>query len=455
MKFKRTGFECLHKHSDFSLLDGFGQVEEYAERAKKINMQYLCISDHGMMAAVPRQIRACDAMGLQPIFACELYLQDKHVPKEELAQLDDDQKKEVRKSYHLLAIARNNTGYQNLVRLTSWAFLNGFYYKPRVTHEQLNKYKEGIIFTSCCYNGEIGQAFERGGEEAAEAMLVKYIEMFGKDNFYLELMMLDFSKQKPYDKWLVKMSQKYGIPLMISNDCHFCNPEHSKFQRYMLMIQTGRTEREVQEAREAKALLSDTEGDIFVDQDKNLWLKSEDELNEKWLMREQDGFSYSDIIPLELFEQAKANTVEICKRVNVEVDRSVKLPQIPEADLRFREACVKGFKWRGLKDKKVYEKRLRTEFELISRKGFASYFVIQQEIIQEARRVCPQLIGWGNGDEAIGPGRGSAVGSLVCYCLGITDVDPVRHGLLFDRFLSESRGGRSMKVRFTDIPLPA
>lgn len=451
MKFRTCGFECMHKHSDFSLLDGFGQVEEYATRAKKINMNYLCISDHGMMAAVPRQIRACDAMGLKPVFACELYLQDKHVGKDEIAQLDEADKKEVRKSYHLLAIARNNQGYQNLVQLTSWAFLNGFYYKPRVTHEQLRKHKEGVIFTSCCYSGEIGQAFDRGGEDAANAMLDKYIEMFGKDNFYLELMMLDFGKLKAYNEWLIKAHARTGVPLMVSNDCHFCNPEDSKFQRYMLMIQTGRTEKEI---LDAKAARGDAEGDDFELQDRHLWMKSEDELNEKWLFRDKTDFSYSDIIPLELYEQAKKNTVEICRRINVEVDRSVKLPQIPDAELRFREACIRGFKWRGLVKKPVYEKRLRLEWELICRKGFASYFMIQQEIIQEARRICPSLIGWGNGDEAIGPGRGSAVGSLVCYCLGITDVDPVKHGLLFDRFLSESRGGRSMKVRFADIPLP-
>jgi DNA polymerase-3 subunit alpha len=437
------GYECLHKHTDFSLLDGFGQVEEYAIRAKKINMQYLSITDHGMMAVVPRQIRACEAMGLKPVFGVELYLQDKHVHKSLLSDLSENERKEVRKSYHLLAIAYNNKGYQNLVKLTSWGFLHGFYYKPRVTHEQIEKYKDGIIFTSGCYNGEIGQAFDRFGAEAAEEMLVKYKEKFGK-NFYIELMLLDFAKLKPYNAWLITMHVKYGIPLIVSNDCHFCNKEHSKYQRYMLMIQTGRTEKEI---TEAQAALKDTEGDFFELQDKNLWMKSEEELNEKWLS------DYSKIIPLELFEQAKRNTVEICRKVNVEVDRSVKLPQIPDADAKLRDAVIRGYKWRGLAGK-VYEKRLKTEFELICRKGFSSYFVIQQEIVQEARRICPQLIGWGNGDEALGPGRGSAVGSLICYCLGITDVDPIRHNLLFDRFLSESRGGRSMKVRFSDIPLP-
>lgn len=446
---REIGFEHLHLHTDFSLLDGLGQVEEYAWRAKQINMQHLCVSDHGMMAAVPRQIRACETMGIKPLFAVELYLQDKHVGKEDLAQLSDEEKKAIRKSYHLLAIAKTNEGYKNLVRLTSWAYLNGFYYKPRVTYEQLRKHKEGIIFTSCCYNGEIGQAFERGGEEAAEAKLLEYIQMFGKENFYLELMLLDFSKQKPYDEWLIKAHIKYGIPLICSNDCHYCNPEDSQLQRYTLMIQTKRTEKEVMEEL---AALNDVEG-LFELQEPNLWFKSEAELNWKWEER-KNGFSYSDIIPLELFEQAKQNTVNICRSVNCEIDRSIKLPQIPDADLRFKEACFKGFHRRGLTKQPAYEKRLKMEYELICRKGFSSYFVIQQEIINEARRICPILLGWGNGDEAIGCGRGSCVGSLVCYCLGITDVDPIKHGLLFDRFLSESRGGRNMKIRFSNIPLP-
>jgi DNA polymerase III subunit alpha len=436
--------------TDFSLLDGFGQVEEYAYRAPQINQQYLCVTDHGMMGAIPRQIRACEAMGITPIFGCELYVQDKHVPKDRVKDLSDEEKAAVRKSYHLLAIAHNNTGYQNLVRLTSWSYLNGFYYKPRVTHEQLLKHKEGITFTSCCYNGEIGQAFDKGGPEAAYQMLEKYIAYFGK-NFYLEIMLLDFNKQKPYDAWLMEAHDRYGIPLVCSQDCHFCNKEDSKYQQYMLMIQTKKTLLEVQNSQSNQG---DDGQTAFELSEKNLWMKSEEELNAKWLERTDTGFSYSNIIPLELFEQAKRNTVEVCRKCRVELDRSVKLPQIPDADARFREAVIRGFKWRGLTMKSTYEKRLKQEFELITRKGFASYFVIQQEIIQEARRVCPQILGWGKGDEAIGPGRGSAVGSLVCYCLGITDVDPVKHGLLFDRFLSESRGGRNLKTRFTGIPMP-
>lgn len=443
MLMKVMGYENLHQHSHFSLLDGFGLCSEYAERSKRIGQHYLCISDHGMMGAIPQQIRACEKINneghtLRPTFACELYLQDKHTSKEAMEDMSPDEKKEVRKSYHLLAIAFNNTGYKNLVQLSSWAWINGFYYKPRVTHEQLLKYKEGIIFTSCCYNGEIGQAFDRGGPEAACQMLEKYMAMFG-ENFYLELMLLDFKKQKPFDAWLIQAHDKYHIPLICTNDAHYANPEDSKYQRLMLMIQNNKTIADIEKAQQASDNM-----DIFELQDKNLWMKSEEELNEKYLEM------YSDVIPEELFEQSKANTVRICEKARgVELDRSVKLPKLPNAEERFLEAIVKGLKWRGLYGKKKYERRIKEEYELICRKEFPSYFLIQKIFTDRARVVSPEILGWGTGDEALGPGRGSAVGSLCCYCLGITDVDPLQHDLLFSRFMSEARGGKSVKIRFS------
>lgn len=430
-----VGYEHLHLHTDFSLLDGYGKVEEYAARAPQINQKYLCVSDHGMMGAIPRQIRACEENGISPVFGCEIYVQDKHPPKDIFEKMTAEEKKPLRKSYHLLAIAYNNIGYRNLVELSSWAWLNGYYYRPRVTHEQLNKHKEGIIFTSCCYNSEIGQAFDKHGEEAAFEMIEKYHRQFG-DNFYLELMLLDFAKQKPYDKFIIKAHDKYHLPLIISNDTHYCNEEDSKYQRYMLMIQKDTTIREIE-----RKLSEEDKADIFELQDRNLWMKSELELNEKWMEM------YSDVIPYELFVQAKKNTVEICRKVNVEIDRGIKLPQIPEAEEKLKEALVIGCKWRGITGKK-YLSRLKEEYELICRKGFASYFLIQKQMTDEARRICPSLLGWGDGTEAHGPGRGSAASSLCCYCLGITDIDPVKYDLLFSRFLSESRGGRSIRLKF-------
>lgn len=393
------------------------------------------------MGVIPRQIRACEKAGISPIFACELYLNNDHVDRDLVKDLSPEQKLKIRHSYHLLAIAQNNQGYKNLVQLSSWAWLNGFYHKPRVTYEQLLKHKEGLIFTSCCYNSEIGRAFDEGGAEAADAMIERYMRMF-PGQFYLEMMLLDFSKQKPYNEYIIGAADRYRLPLIITNDCHYCEKEDSRLQQYMLMIRNNTTIRD--------ALLRAESGeDVFELQDTNLWMKSEEELNEKYLAM------YSDVIPPELFSQAKRNTVEIARSCKgVTLDRSVKLPQIPNAEEVFKEELVRGFKWRGLTGKKEYMYRLKEEMELINRKGFASYFLIEKKMTDEARRVAPEIMGWDASDEAVGPGRGSAAGSLACYCLGITNVDPIRHGLLFSRFLNENRGGRRMKTRFTGVPLP-
>ena len=846
-------FTCI-RHSDLSLLDGFGMAEEYALRAPTINQNFLTISDHGMLGVIPRQVRACERIcdkrgkdALSPIFACELYCNSMQPDNPDdmkplLESMDEDQKKRFRASAHLLAIAYSETGYKNLVRLSSWGWTNGFYRRPRVNHEQLLKHKEGLFFTSCCYNSEIGRAYEEGGDDLANDMIERYIEMFGKDHFFLEIMLLDFKKQKPYDEFIVRAYRKYGLKIIVTNDClvdgtlvwtdkgfrliedvcpgnkvlthmgryrnveiavsrkvrvdeqvyevraavgsysfratgnhkiyvhrdgkydwvptaeikkgdslvypdysrcgiychigvksldlkhyfspddfhereyvqgrnfgsslriedacfvshrgfskdaevriptelqvdedllkvlgwyvaegwsdtnsyqvgfalhaeeqdvadflisyfarfgihaktykvsdngiavrffskvfnrvltkicgkgannkhlpycgdtwvgkwsqeqmrsmlacvrlgdgsdngvvlgfhstsrnliyevatamngfgflavpsvdknrnprwkpcwhlnfsgkagvavrnylsgkdslpqtssfwkydsgnwlvkvqkvvpieyegnvhdfqveedhsftanmavvsncHYCAKEDSKYQRLMLMVQTGKSIREIEEA-----LKEDGSQDMFELQDANLWMKSEEELNEKWVS------DYSDAIPLEVFEEAKRNTVEICRKAKgVKLDRSLKLPNLPDADDRLRDEVKRGFLKRNLPKTREYVDRLKEEISLITRKGFSSYFLIQKMMTDEARRVCGELLGWGDGSQAVGPGRGSAVGALVCYCLGITNVDPVREGLLFSRFLSEARGGRSLVLEFKNIdPLP-
>lgn len=453
-----VGFEHLHLHSDFSVLDGLGSVEEYCIRAPQINQKFLTISDHGMLGAVPRQIRGCEKINdkfgkdtLSPIFAVELYVNrlqpefnESDDSKKFIATLNEIEKSEFRKSSHLLAIAYNQEGYKNLVRLSSWGWTKGFYFRPRVNYELLKKHKEGLIFTSCCYASEIGRAFESGGEDLAFDMIERYVKMFGKEHFFLEIMLLDFKKQKPYDAFIVKAKERYGLGIILSNDCHYCNKEDSKFQRYMLMIQTGRTVNDIE-----RAMKEDGNQDFFELQDQNLWMKSEEELNTKWLS------DYSDTIPYELFCEAKKTTVEICRKAKgVQLDRSLKLPNIPDADDRLKEEIMKGAAKKGLKGKE-YLNRIVEEYSLITRKGFSSYFLIQQMMTDEARRVSTRLLGWGDGSQAVGPGRGSAVGSLVCYCLGITTVDPVREGLLFSRFLSEARGGRSLVLEFKNVdPIP-
>lgn len=457
-----TGFEHLHLHSDHSTLDGLSTIEEYAERAPQINQKFITVTDHGMMGVIPRQIRACekinDRLGsntLSPIYGCELYCNPLQPESTGLAfmqsfikNLDEEQKKQIGVSAHLLAIAYNEIGYRNLVRLSSWAWTKGFYKRPRVNHEQLKKYKEGIIFTSCCYASEVGKAFDNGlkispeqAEQDGFAVIEKYIEMFGKENYLLEIMLLDFVKQKPYNQFIIKAKEKYGLKLIVSTDCHYVNKGDSKFQRLMLMVQTQRTIQDIQ-----RALKENDMQDFFELQDTNLWMKSEEEINEKWVS------DYQDVIPYELFCEAKRTTVEICNKAKgVQLDRTLKLPQIEDADEKLKDEIMKGFARRGLEKTNLYLARVKEEYSLITRKGFASYFLIQQMMTDEARRVYKDLLGWGDGSQAIGPGRGSAAGSLVCFLLGITSVNPIKEGLLFSRFLSENRGGRSLVLEFNNI----
>lgn len=470
------GFEHLHRHSDFSLLDGFAMVSEYAERMREINQKFLCITDHGVMGAVPQQVSESEKHNLFPLFGCELYInhmQPEVNSREESAEyrksLGDGStedrtpqeggkkpslmQKKFDKSSHLLAIAYNNVGYSNLVRLTSWGWIHGYYRRPRINHEVLQKYKEGIIFTTGCGNSEIANAFmgekdEQGkpifNEEAGLQMLEKYIQMIGSQHLKLELMMLDWSMQKFYNQFLIKAHDKYHLDLMLSQDCHYCKKEHSHNQQLMLMQQNKRTLGEIQamiEAGEAE--------DIFELQDTNLWLKSEDELNIKW---ESD---FADIIPYELFKQAKSNTVKICEYAKgVEIDRQIKLPKMPDAEEVLMDHIKRGFLARHCPKTPEYSKRIKEEYELICEKGFASYFLIQKMMTDEARIKGPEILGFGDGSEAVGPGRGSACGSLVAYCLRLHDVEPIVHDLRFSRFLSPARGGKQMRIRYGMEPVP-
>ena len=449
MKHEITGFEHTHCHSDLSLLDGFGFVNEYAQRLPKINQRFLVLSEHGNMASVPQQISECEKHGLSPIFACELYIHQKQpfVPFGEstsdiVKDMDSEEKQKLRKSNHILAIAKNYTGYQNLVKLTSWGWLHGFYYKPRINRELLMQHKEGIIFTSGCINGEIGWAFTQKGEEAAEEVLKEYIEMFPTD-FYLEIQMHDFKPQRGYDRFLIKMADKYGLPLVLTNDCHYCTQEDSYYQRLMLMVQKGSTLESVN-----RDIAEGKEDELFELQDTNLWLKSEEELNQKW---EED---YFDVIDYEVFKEAKRNSVRICEMAKgVILDRSIKLPRFPNENEKLRELIDAGFKKRGLPNIPEYTKQLEEEYELVRDKEFDSYFLIEKMMVDAARDNLKRILGWGEPWMALGPGRGSGPGFLINYCLGISNVDPIKHELLSSRFLSPARGGRQMSLRFSGEPI--
>lgn len=449
-KISTTGFEHIHCHTTYSLLDGFSLPSELAQKCVQNNHDFLCVTDHGMMGSVPSVIKALDEVAdqkkIKPIFGCELYLNPlhtTHTPTDEactafIKTLSPEDAIKFRKSYHILALAYNQQGYKNLVKLSSWAYENGYYYKPRVNREILKELKEGIIFTSCCYNSEIGQAFEHHGKEKAEEMLILYKNMFG-ENFVLEIMMLDFKKQKPYNTFILEMKEKYHIPCILSQDVHYACKNDSKFQRYMLMVGSKRTIQEIEK------LSQDPNVDLFELQDSNLWYKSEVELNEMWIEK------YSDNIDFDLFQEAKSTTVEIARKCcGVELDRSIKFPRIENDELKLKEEISKGIKFRNIPRTKKYHDRVKEEYELICRKGFASYFLITQEALRQARLSAPLILGAGySGRDVVGPGRGSAAGSLVAYLLGISDVDPIQHNLLFSRFLSDARGGKQLKLKFS------
>jgi DNA polymerase-3 subunit alpha len=437
MKQEITGFEHLHLHSaEASILDAVGFCHQYAEKAKKNNHQYLCLSDHGSMAAVPSQLRACDKFGTKPVIACEIYIQRAHNP-DTFADLPPEERVKIKKSYHLLLIAASNVGYSNLVQITSFAEIHGFYYKPRVNWDVLKKFSEGLIVGSCCIMGEVGQAFVNHGEDAAEAMILDYRSVFG-DNYYLEMMMIDYAPQRAFNQFLVKMHLKHNIHMVLTNDVHYVDQQDHEAQTNLLLVQSKRTRAELDKLVAAG-------NDMFEVQDKQIYFKNEQQLNEKW---END---FSDIIPLDIYQEAKRNTVRICQMAEgVRIDRSIKLPEIPDADEKLKEAIKVGFKKRNLPNTTEYKKRIAEEYDLITRKGFSSYFLIQQQVIDEARRYCRDVLGTSE-TNAINPGRGSAASSLVLYTMGITDIDSVHHGLLFSRFLSEARG-RAIDYKF-DINL--
>lgn len=430
-------------------MDGIGTVAEYAQRMKEINQQYLCVTDHGVMGAVPQQVEQSEKHGLYPIFGCELYcnpMQPEVQTRAESAEfrknLPEDEQPSFDRSPHIVAVAYTNEGYSNLVRMCSWGWIHGFYRKPRINHDVLRKYKEGIIFTTACAASETAVAFFKGGEDAGFQKLEELIDIIGKDHLYLEINMLDFKDQRPYNQFMIRCHDRYGLPLVLTQDCHYAYKDHSHLQRLALMSQSGKTIQEIQ------ALIESGEaGDIFELQDTNLWCKSEDELNQKWESDYQD-------IDYELYKQAKANSVEIARRCKgVEIDRSIKLPQVENDRERLMEEIKIGFKQRHCPDTAEYQKRIEEEYQLICDKGFASYFLITKEMLDVAREEGKKILGFGDGSECVGPGRGSVCGSLVAYCLRLHDVEPIINELRFSRFLSPARGGKQMRIRHTIKPV--
>jgi len=395
--YKMTSFVHLHVHTQYSLLDGACRITDLIKKAKDMGMDSLAITDHGVMYGVIEFYKEAMKQGIKPIIGCEVYTaaRSRH---DKVNELDGSQG-------HLVLLAKNMTGYKNLIQLVTIGFTEGFYYKPRVDFEILEKYHEGLIALSACLAGDIPKAISNGNYEKAKQLAYKYNGIFGEGNFYLELQDHGIKEQKIVNQQLIKLSRETGIPVVATNDIHYINKEDAEYQDVLLCIQTGKT---IDEEDRMKF-----EGSEF-------YLKSADEM--------QELFAY---IP-----EALSNTVRIAEQCNVEFEfGKLHLPsyQVPEEYTPFEylnKLCYEGLLKRyGNPPPDEVKSKLDYELKVINDMGYVDYFLIVWDFIKYAR----------DHEIMVGPGRGSAAGSIVAYCLDITNIDPIKYNLLFERFLNPER----------------
>ena len=390
-------FTHLHVHTEYSLLDGSSKIKELAARAKELGMDSLAITDHGVMYGVIDFYKACREIGIKPIIGCEVYVAPGSRFDREKVDGED-------RYYHLVLLAENNQGYQNLMKIVSKGFVEGFYYKPRVDYEILERYHEGIIALSACLAGEIPRYLSRGMYEEAKKSALRYESIFGKGNFFLELQDHGIPAQKSVNQGLLRLHQDLGIQMVATNDSHYTFQEDWKAHDILLCIQTGKKVTDENRMRYEAG---------------KFYLKSEQEMAEL--------FPYAP--------EALGNTHKIADRCNVEIEFGVtKLPkyQVPEGYDSWsylNHLCEEGFRSHYPDDDGTLHDRLRYELDTIHTMGYVDYFLIVWDFIHFARS---QGI-------SVGPGRGSAAGSIVSYSLGITNIDPIRYNLLFERFLNPER----------------
>ena len=397
-------FVHLHVHTEYSLLDGSNKIKEYVARVRELGMNSAAITDHGVMYGVIDFYRAARAEGINPILGCEVYVAPNSRFDKELTGGED-------RYYHLVLLAENNTGYANLMKIVSKGFTEGYYYKPRVDMEVLNKYHEGIIALSACLAGEVQRYIVKGMPEEARKAARKYEACFGKGNYFLELQDHGIPEQKTVNTELLRMSRELDIPLVATNDVHYTYAEDADSHDILLCLQTGKKLQDEDRMRYEG-------GQYFV--------KSEEEM--------KGLFPYA--------WEAVENTQRIADRCHVEIEFGVtKLPkyEVPEGYDSWgylNYLCEKGLKERyGDRNLPAGEtgqtlgERLEYELGVIRKMGYVDYFLIVWDFINYAK----------SNDIPVGPGRGSAAGSIVSYCLKITNIDPIRYNLLFERFLNPER----------------
>lgn len=414
---KEKKFCHLHLHTEYSLLDGSGKIKKLLKKAKELGMESMAITDHGVMYGCVDFYRAAKEEGIKPILGCEVYVAAKSM---HIKNVDKDNT-----TNHLVLLVKNETGYENLMKIVSEASIDGFYYKPRIDHEFLRKHSDGIIASSACLGGEVQRALLNDNYEKAKEVALIYKDIF-KDGFYLELQNHGMEEQRKVNELNIKLSKETGIPLIATNDVHYIDQKDSKSHDILMCIQTGKTVDDSDRRRYPS--------DQF-------YLKSGEEM--------YDMFSY---IP-----EALENTVKIAEECNFDYEFHVsKLPKFPLPEgtdpfIYLRDTCFMGLieRYPVFKDfvsseydydsivalgdtdeeAKVLIDRLEYELSVIGQMGYVDYFLIVWDFIRYSNE---------NGIPT-GPGRGSAAGSIVAFTLGITKIDPIKYSLLFERFLNPER----------------
>ncbi len=406
---KHSDFVHLHVHTQYSLLDGMIRLHELFKKAKEFAMPAIAITDHGNMFGAIDFYKQAYAGGIKPIIGCELYV----APR---SRFDKTPSSIGEATRHLVVLVKNMQGYKNLMKLTSAAHIEGFYYRPRVDKELLKQYSDGLIVSSACLHGEVAAHIIRGNMDEARRAACEFREIFGEDNFYLEIMENGIPEQSIANRGLIELSKELSIPLIATNDCHYLNADHAEAHNILLCIQTGKTI----EDSDRMSMTSD-----------QFYVKSPAEMHALFAA-----------IP-----EAIANTVSIAERCNLTFEFGkfylpkfeVKNPEETLEDYLQRKALegleklmpsiLKYQKEDEAVVREKYNKRLHTELEIIKKMGFSGYFLIVSDFIKHAK----------HNDVPVGPGRGSAAGSLVAYAIRITDIDPLRYGLFFERFLNPDR----------------
>ena len=390
-------FTHLHVHTEYSLLDGSNKIKEYVKRVKELGMNSAAITDHGVMYGVIDFYRAAREAGINPVIGCEVYVAPNSRFDKELTGGED-------RYHHLVLLAENNVGYANLVKIVSKGFTEGYYYKPRVDMDVLREYHEGIIALSACLAGEVPRLIQKGLIEEAKKCALKYKECFGEGNYFLELQDHGIPEQKTVNMALYSMSRELNIPLVATNDVHYTYADDVLPHDILLCIQTAKK-------------LSDEDRMRY--EGGQYYVKSEEEMR---LL-----FPYA--------AEAIENTQKIADRCHVEIEFGVtklphfEVPQGYDSWSYLNELCTQGLKERYPEDDGHLRERLDYELNTIRRMGYVDYFLIVWDFINYARE---QGI-------PVGPGRGSAAGSIVSYCLHITNIDPIKYQLLFERFLNPER----------------